>query len=74
MGYFSFDLLYAASIIVYLCKKLFCLFCLIYALMFMNLDQRHKKTQKEERGNKESDCVFYIGPKTKMETDMYDWL
>ena len=71
MGCFSFNLLYAASIIVSMCKKLFCLFCLIYALMFMNLYQRHKK---EERGNEESDRVFYIGPKTDMETDTYDLL
>ena len=70
-GCFSFNLLYAASIIVSLCKKLFCLFCLIYALMFMNPYQRHKK---EERGNQESDRVLYTGPKAKMETDMYDLL
>ena len=39
--------------------------------MFMNPYQRHKK---EERGNEESDRIFYIGTKTKMETDMYDLL
>ena len=50
-------------------QKLFYLFCLIYALMFMSLYKRHKK---EERGNKESDRVFSIGSKTKMETDMHD--
>ena len=33
-----------------------------------------KRHKKEERGNEESDRVFYIGPKTKMETDMYDLL
>ena len=71
MGYFSFNLLYAATIVVPLYKKLFCLFCLIYALMFINLYQGHKK---EERGNEESDRAFYIGQKTKMETDMYDLL
>ena len=37
--------------------------------MFMSLYKRHKK---EERGNKESDRVFFIGSKTKMETDMHD--
>ena len=35
----------------------------------MSLYKRHKK---EERGNKESDRVFSIGSKTKMETDMHD--
>ena len=71
MGCFSFSLLYAASIIVSLWKKLFCLSCLIYALIFMSLYQRHKK---KEKGNEESDHVFSIGPKTKMETDIHDLL
>ena len=31
-----------------------------------------QKDKKQERGNEKSDRVFYIGPKTKMETDMYD--
>ena len=44
-------LLYSTSIIVSLCKKLSCLLCLIYALMFMNLYQRHKKTQKGRKRN-----------------------
>ena len=37
----------------------------------LNETKRHKK---EERGNEECDRVFYIGPKIKMETDMYDLL
>ena len=33
-----------------------------------------KDTKRKERGNEESDRVFSIGPKTKMETDMHDFL
>ena len=33
-----------------------------------------KDTKRKERGNEESDCVFSIGPKTKMEPDMHDLL
>ena len=33
-----------------------------------------KDTKRKERGNEESDRVFSIGPKTKMEIDMHDLL
>ena len=33
-----------------------------------------KRHKKEERRNEQSDCVFYIDPKTKMQTGMYDLL
>ena len=35
--------------------------------------QSLSKTQKDTK-RKKSDGIFYIGPKTKMETDMYDLL
>ena len=33
-----------------------------------------KRHKKEERRNEQSDCVFYIEKKTKMQTGMYDLL
>ena len=46
---------------------LFCLFC-------FDVYESLSKTQEGRKRNEEYDLVFYIGPKTKMETDMYDLL
>ena len=53
-----------------------CFFCFVWFMLWclwicIKDTKRHKK---EERGNEEFDRVFYIGPKTKMEIDMYDLL
>ena len=46
------NLLYAASVIVSLCKKLFCLFCL-FCLIYADVYESLPKTQKDTKRKKE---------------------